>query len=118
MAPSLVQSVSNSGNAGTSLSLTLGSATTAGNCLIVCIAGDAAATNPAVTGITLGGAAGNFAQVLTAGSTSADAITTSIWADPNCAGGQTSVTVTFTVSGTFGICVTVMEWSGLLTASV
>jgi hypothetical protein len=44
-------------------------------------------------------------------------MTTSIWADPNCAGGQTAVSVAFSFSGTVAFCVTVMEWSGLALSS-
>ncbi len=61
--------------------------------------------------------AGNFAVAATVGAPSTDSETTSIWADPNCAGGQTAVVVT--LSGSTGsIGVIVMEWSGLVASSV
>jgi hypothetical protein len=117
MAPSLVQSVSATGTA-SPLPVTLGASTTAGNCLVICITGTAATSNPNVTAVTLGGAAGNFAQVITAGNVTADNVTTSIWADPNCAGGQTALSLTFSATGSPSICVTTMEWSGLALSSV
>jgi hypothetical protein len=94
-------------------------ATAAGNCLIVCImsSGNAAAT---VSGVTLGGAADNFAAVVSGQGTDgitqwADAFQ---WADPNCAGGQTSVAISGTnlgfASGVGGI--VVYEVSGLATS--
>lgn len=115
MAPSLVQSQSATGGASSPLTVTLGSPTTAGNCLIVTFVGSSA-TNPSITGITLGGSAGNFAQVLTAGSVSTDACTVQVWADPGCAGGQTAVAVSFSPATT-SVCITVMEWSGLAASS-
>lgn len=116
MAPILVQTVQGSGTAST-LTLTL-SATTAGNCLIVKTASGNATTNAAVSGITLGGSADNFAQSGTVG-TGAGTCIASIWADPDCAGGQTSVVVTTTGGvGSAGVCCSVQEWSGLVASSV
>jgi hypothetical protein len=116
MAPVLVQSASNQGGGTSPLTVTLGSPTTAGNCIIVCFSSSSSPTNPSVTGITLGGSAGNFAQAATAGSVSTDSCTTQQWADPNCAGGQTAVAVSFSPAAT-SVCITVMEWSGLVLSS-
>jgi hypothetical protein len=118
VAPSLVQSKSGTGTSATSLTITLNSATTAGNCLIVGAGTGQSTTNPQISGITLGGSAGNFAAANTAYN---DADTNSaIWADPGCAGGQTSVVISFTHgSGSTPLTLAwVMEWSGLLTSSV
>jgi hypothetical protein len=65
------------------------------------------------------GGAGNFAQAV-GNSTPGNLTDCEIWADPNCAGGQGSVTVTFTgvqAFGSTGFSVFVMEWSGINTAS-
>src|ERR1035438_4785017 len=117
MPPVLVQSTSGSGSGsstGYALTVTLGSATTAGNCLVVKAGAWAFTTNPSISGITLGGSAGNFASLVSAG-TGASAAITSIWADPPCAGGQTSVVITTTggAGATLGAVATVEEWSGL-----
>lgn len=111
--PTLVQSQSGSIASGATLTVTLGSATTAGNCLIVCAGAAQASADPTVSGITLGGSAGNFA-VVKAVNNNADA-DCEIWADPGCAGGQTSVVVSFNAgSGSQqGNAVWVMEWSGV-----
>lgn len=113
MAPSLVQSASNTATSGTSVTVTLGSSTTAGNCLVVYVGEVESTTNPTVSGITLGGNAGNFAQ---AGAAINDAdANCEIWTDQNCAGGQTSVVVTFNAgTGTSQANeVLVEEWSGI-----
>ena len=117
MVATLVQSVSVSTNTASPLSITLGANTSQGNTLIVCSNGNAAVNDPSVTGITLGSASGNFAQNVTIGTPSTDFQTVSIWSDPNCTGGQTSVSVSFSTSGgSIAFCVTVMEWAGLLLA--
>src|ERR1700693_150975 len=110
--PAFVQSVQ--GDSSTSpLTLALPNPTTAGNCLVVCIATETTGgTNPSVSGVTLGGAAGNFASLLSAGTSTTEAIT-GIWADPNCAGGQTSVAVSFTGGSSPQYFASVMEFSGL-----
>ncbi len=70
--------------------------TTAGNCLLVLIASKGSSGSAAsVSGITLGGAAGNFASLAAAHGTDgfsdwADAFA---WADPSCAGGQTAIVI-------------------------
>lgn len=117
--PTLVQSQSGTATTGTTLTLTLGLPTTARNCLVVCFGSTENTTNPNLTGITLGASADNFArakQTNTAGVANAD-----IWTDQDCAGGQTSIVLTFTAGtgGGTGIGVWVEEWSGIaLTAAV
>lgn len=116
MSPTLVQSKSGTITSGTSLTITLTSATTAGNCLVVAVGGTQSSTNPSVTGVTIGGSADNFAKaksVNVAGDADAEA-----WVDPNCVGSQTSVVITFAAgSGTSQGCgAWVMEWSGLASA--
>jgi hypothetical protein len=116
MAPSLVQSASNTGT-GSAVTVTLGAGTTAGNCLVVAVGTVEGTTNPVVSGITLGGGADHFAA---ARSQNNNADTNAeIWTDQNCAGGQTSVVVTFTGgTGTNpAAAVWVMEWSGVATSS-
>lgn len=96
-------------------------ATGAGNCLIVCVASQTTAGAGSISAMTLGGSAGNFAVVDEGhgvnGVQHADAF---IWADPNCAGGQTTVAITGVninaASGSGGIIV--YEVSGLSTSSV
>lgn len=111
-----VQSASGSATSGSTVTITLGSNTTAGNCLVVASNGNNSAANPTITGITLGGAAGNFAQLVSAGTVNTSADILEIWADPNCTGGQTSVVVTYSSALTVGI-VWVYEFSGIVTAS-
>jgi hypothetical protein len=69
-------------------------------------------------GVIPGGGAGNFAQVV---GNAANFDNCEIWADPNCAGGQGSVTVAFSGvqgGGNFsGFAVYVMEFSGINTST-
>lgn len=111
-----VQSASNTATSGTAVTVTLGSATTAHNCLIVYVGTSQGTTNPTVSGITLGGVADHFA-VGKAVNNNADS-DCEIWTDQNCAGGQTAVVVTFTGgSGTSpGMAVIVEEWPGVVTS--
>lgn len=97
--------------------------TTAGNCLVVCVGATSGnGTAPTVTGVTLGGAAGNFSALVTKTATNGISAADGafIWADPNCAGGQTSVVISGTnlnvASGTGGV--VVYEVSGLLLSAV
>jgi hypothetical protein len=51
---------------------------------------------PTISGVTLGGSAGNFVQAATAtglNSTANFGVISAIWIDPNCAGGQTAIAV-------------------------
>jgi hypothetical protein len=95
--PVLAQFPAVAGGAGTTLTVTLSQPTTAGNCLIALVGSAANTTNGTVSGITLGGSADHFAVVASKGTGSDHAIVT-CWADPNCAGGQTSVAITTTGS--------------------
>lgn len=116
MAITLVQHAQNNGSLVTSVTVTLGSNTTAGNCLVVCVATNNTTTT--ISGITLGGSAGNFSQIVSQASPAVFGSGAScfIWADPNCAGGQTSVVVTFSAS--VKAAVDVYEFSGLVASSV
>jgi hypothetical protein len=114
--PGLIQSVSGT-TTGTSLTLTLPNNTSPGNTVIVTSCSSASPANPTISGITLGGSAGNFAQAASAGSPSVDAITSFLWSDPGCAGGQNSVVLTWTTGNTGSICATATEFAGLLVAS-
>jgi hypothetical protein len=102
-----VQHASNTGNGVTTLTVTLGSATTAGNCLIANITCE---NDTSITSIKLGTSADNWASQVA--NSTYDCYQ---WADPDCAGGQTSVVITF--SGSEIPIVDVYEFSGLLTSS-
>lgn len=112
-----VQSASNSSTTGSTLTITLGSNTTMGNCLVVASLGNDVSANPTITGITLGLAAGNFAHLVSAGTAGTTASINEIWADPNCAGGQTSVVITYSANVNGGLCAWVYEFSGIVTSS-
>lgn len=116
MTVTLVQSAAGQGT-GTSKTVTLGSPTTAGNCLVVLVAAQASTSPGSVSGVTLGGSADNFASLgVTAGSGTQPKC--DAWADPDCAGGQTAVAVsTSGATGTAGVAVFVFEFSGVDTAS-
>jgi len=118
MAPSLVQPVVANSATGNTVTVTLGSPTTAGNCLIVLIGDTGSSTDGTPSTVTLGGVADNFAALATQGTGSSHAIVAA-WADPDCAGGQTSVVVTTTGgSGTEHLFAWVFEFSGLATSSL
>lgn len=99
------------------------SPTTAGNTVIVAVA-TVNTSNVAlsVSGVTLGGAAGNFGQVVAEQSAYASGETqfTAIWADPDCAGGQTTVAVSGSnlALATTGNGFVIMEVAGLVTTSL
>lgn len=112
MAPVVVQTAKNAAT-GASTTVTLGSPTTPGNCLVAEVISAGTSTNPTVSGITLGGSAGNWGVVATEGNSGDHAVSTS-WADPACAGSQTSVVVSLTGgSGTLAALVWVYEVSGM-----
>lgn len=112
MAISLVQSKSGTW---TTPSLSLNSATTAGNCLIVMLTDTGGVT--ATSAAKLGGAADNFAKLEEDSATPGSIhVLASIWADPSCAGGQTAITWTDTgtpTSPTYWIA----EFSGIAASS-
>jgi hypothetical protein len=103
----------------TTLNLTLPQATKAGNTVVVAWGALAANTNPAISGITLGGAADNFAAVLTqAGVASKPVPSCALWVDPDTA--ETATAIVVTSSGGNGAALTVAqawELSGTLTTS-
>ncbi len=95
------------------VTVTLPQQTSAGNCLVVAVSTDYDTANSAVSAVTLGGSAGNFGAVHSVGTGSSEAIV-SFWADPDCAAGQTSVTVTVSGGSGYGlVAVSVLEVSGL-----
>ncbi|HEV2258589.1 MAG TPA: hypothetical protein VGS06_36170, partial [Streptosporangiaceae bacterium] len=113
--PVLVQSIQVQSPSGTSVAVTLGTPTTAGNCLVFCVTTNGG-TGATVTGITLtlSGSADHFAVAkATQNGTSVDC---EIWTDANCAGGQIFFTVT--LSGTAACTIQATEWSGLTTSPV
>ena len=109
MAISVVQSAYST----TAYSASFTSGTTAGNCVIACIIGYD--TGMSISGVTLGGSAGNFASAVQ-GYLSADYAFSAIWVDPNCAGGQTAVAATVSATEVYGLYI--FEVAGLVTSSV
>jgi len=111
---SLIQAARNAGT-GTSITVTLGQPTTAGQCLVVLVY-TAASTNGAVSGVTLGGSPGNFAAEASKGTGGDHAIVT-CWSNPSCAGGQTAIDIsTSGSSGTQTILAWAFEMYGMLAA--
>jgi hypothetical protein len=113
----LVQEASNTAASLTSLTVTFGSGSTAGNCLAVCAGSVAGTDNPTISGITLGGSAGNFASANTAyNNNDANA---AIWIDPDCAGSETSVAISW-IGGSGSnpaVAAYAFEWAGVKTSS-
>jgi hypothetical protein len=99
---------------GSNLTVTMPGSTTGGNALVGLVF-TAGSTNGTVTGITLGGSAGNWAAEASQGSGSDHALLT-CWSDPSCAGGQTSVVITTNGPGGQTALAWVFEVSGLLAA--
>jgi hypothetical protein len=112
VAISLVQAVVS--NAGTTVSF--GNNTTAGNCVVVAFADTGTIVTPAVTLVTLGGSAGNFASQASSTNSSGKSVA-AIWADPNCAGGQKNIAVNESNAGSKGV-VFAYEFSGILLSSI
>lgn len=99
------------------VSITLDSPTTAGHGLAVLIGTSGSSATATVSGVTLGGAAGNFAQAASAGTTS-DVGILYCWLDLNCAGGQTAVSVAFTGgTGNLVMYASVYEFDNLLSSA-
>ena len=120
MAPSLVQ-IASAATSTLPLTITLGSSnpagpspgpTTAGNCLVALFGTSADTTNGTVSGVTLGGVADNWAQSATEG-TSGDHAIVYGWADPLCAGGQTSIVISLSGGTGDHLFGWVFEFSGL-----
>lgn len=103
---------------GTGTSLSFLSPTTAGNCVVACL-GDISGTlnAAAVTAMKLGGVVDNFgaSALQTAGGSPSQGYAT-IWADPNCSGGQTAVAAT--ASNTVDPVMCLYEISSIVTSSV
>jgi len=111
---SLVQAKQGSGTT-SPVTVTL-TATGAGNALVVCVGEGNSTTSPTVSGMTLGGAAGNLAAVPGAAVANNAEANCEIWTDQSCAGGQTSLAVSFnlgTGAGN-GYCVDVFEFAAVL----
>lgn len=107
--PAVVQTASGNGT-----TLSFASATTAGNCVVVCFLDNGSLTTPSVSAMTLGGSAGNFAALVTSTNSAGHQLAT-IWADPSCAGGQTAIAVT-EASGNHPVIIA-YEISGIASAS-
>ena len=115
--PLLVQHASSSATSGSTVTVTLGAGTTAGNCVPVAAGSDGSAVRT-VSSIALGTTSDTFtkaeSQSNTAGSADLDC---EAWTDAGCSGGQTSVKVTFSGTVTAAAAIA-MEWSGLATSGV
>jgi hypothetical protein len=109
--PFLIQVASNA-VAGSSLTVTLASPTTAGNTLVALIGNSANTANGMPSGLTLGGSADNWAQAAIQGNSSDHAIAAG-WVDSDCAGRQTSVVIPVTGGTGDLVMAWVFEWSGL-----
>jgi hypothetical protein len=115
MAISVVQTASAKvTTSGSTLTVTFGAGTTAGNTVVVAIS-HFESTARTVSSVLLGGAAGNFGQLANAVSVTPFQ-SCAIWADPNCAGGQTSITITLSGAAS-DISAVAWEVSGLLSTS-
>jgi hypothetical protein len=117
VAVSFIQAASGSTTVSSTVTVTLSTPTTAGNCLIACVANGNGAPLAFVSSATLGGAADNWAALKTSGDVNNGAEVLSVWADPNCAGGQTSVVINCTGGGATTLA-WVFEFSGVLISSV
>lgn len=85
-------------------------ATTAGNLIIVAVSNDGAVTADP-TSITLTGSSDVFTKDVNAAATDPVAnVNLSIWSDPNCSGGKTSVVASGGLGS--GVLMDVWEWSG------
>ena len=119
MSITLVQSktVLNPGSAAGSFT----SNTTAGNCVVVLLyTYSGSNVSISTSAVTLGGAAGNFAQAagVQSGFGSSDTQYIGCWVDPACAGGQTAVAATVS-NGTWsnGAGLILLEFSGVTASS-
>lgn len=109
---------------GTNLAVTIPS-TTAGSCLFVVLQGAYSDSSgaPSVTGMTIGGLADNFAQVINnAFNSTVDALWNFniVWADPSCAGGKTalSIAVNAAIATAFTLDVTVYQVSNIPASAI
>lgn len=97
----------------TTLTVTLTSPTQAGNRLIV--AAGATAGTGGITGITLGGVADNWQSDAHLHQGTGTAEDVDVWSDPNCAGGQTVIVLSYPTGASHSAC-DVWEVSGLATS--
>lgn len=96
-------------SAGSTVTVTLNSATTAGNLVVFCVAGDGAGQT--VTGCVNG--AENATQAASARATESSGLWTDVWYILSCAGGSTSCVATLSVSGGADKWLFIIEVSGL-----
>lgn len=113
MAITLVQTKEGTLSNVSSGTITLNSSTTSGNTLICVINYGNSGYTSHVSGITLGGAAGNFSAAKVKNQIFAPY--NEIWEDWACAGGQTAVAVSFSAASS--ALVDVYEFSGLITTA-
>jgi hypothetical protein len=103
-----------------SLSGNFANPTTPGNCVVVGVfALNGSGLPPSVSGVTLGGSAGNFEQLAwyELGLGGGNTVLASLWADYDCAGGQTAVAVSgMNLSASF-YSIVIAEAYGLITAN-
>lgn len=102
---------------GLAFTVPLTQTTTVGNCVLAIITtGSSAANNPTLPfqPIMLGSLQDNWGMLGLPTGTGSDAGYVYFWADPSCAGGQSSVTVqTTNGAGTMTVSITVLEVAGL-----
>jgi len=110
MSIGVVQTTSNYTSSGTSMTLTFGSNTTPGNCVVAVVFNPD--TDHDLVSVTLGGHADNWGSLFFYDSIGVAAI--SIWADPACQYSSSSVVVTGD-SATSGLRAFLYEISGLAT---
>lgn len=94
--PMVVQTATGRAASLTTLNLTFPANTTAGNLIVVGVASWGDSANPVVSAVTLGGSADNFAVVPSTSTANnlPNVGSTSLWADPKCAGGSGALVVT------------------------
>src|ERR1700678_541411 len=114
--PAVVQSASGSGTS-SAVTVTLGTATTAGHCLVVIAAFYGSSSAGSVSSISLTGESDTFSLAFNE-PTFSNPERLEFYTDLGCSGGATSVVVTPTGgSGTLLMDVYVLEVSGVATAS-
>lgn len=111
--PTLVQQNSNTAISAGTVTVTMGSATTIGNTLIVCAAGgnNSLAAN-AVSTVKIGGSADNFAKSVGTTTGTGPGTGNETWTDPGLTVSSTSVVVSW-ASGQSDSIALVMEWANL-----
>ena len=117
--PNLVQTAVNGAASGGAVTVTLPGATSTGNCLAVAIYALGSTSNPtSISGVTLGGVAGNFSSRVVVGAGATANPMCAGWVCENIAGGQTSVVISTAGGvGTVGVIAFVYEVSGIATGA-